>query len=197
MFNRLICVITLISLSLLTACQSPQEAQIRFDNNADFGSIKTFAWVTDQPLAFHRLDKATIAPELEEKLKTYTRAVLINKGLTFIENPELADIAVSFSVGSRIIKVPTLDRYPPAISGEDLYESGLNDRLRAYNMIDKTYLEGQICVDFHSISRKQTLWHGTVPDIRLTSEELFDESLLELILDKILAEFPPKTKFTP
>ena len=180
-----------VMLIWLAGCQSVEQAQVQYDAGADYSNVHTFTWITDRPLGFHRIDPGTtVNPALEASLKKNTREYLEQKGFRFVDTLDDADLAISFSVGSQIWRPPPRNRYPNAISGDE------GDIWTGYwagaTVEDVDYLEGQICVYVHDVGTGNTIWHGTVRDIRLESEDIFDEAVVEKILGKILAEFPPQ-----
>ncbi len=184
-------IVVVLGLAGLAGCQSMERAQVQYDSGADYSEVSTFTWITSRPLAFHRIDPAAdVNPMLESSLKRHTRDFLTRKGFRYVDNLDEADLAISFSVGARTWRPTIRNRYPVAVS-EDERDAWVGYWLDA-TIDDLDYLEGQVCVDVHDTSTRQTIWHGTVRDIRLESEAVFDDATVKTIVGKIIDEFPPQ-----
>ncbi len=175
---------------ILSGCSTLEPAVVQYDSGADYQGLQSFTWITDRPLAFHQVDQnAIVDPVLESSLKKISGDLLAAKGFHFVNNLEDADLAVSFSVGARTRKLAPRDRFPDAISGDE------RDEWLGYwadsNIESVDYLEGQICIEFHDVRTRKPIWHGTVRDILLDSGEVFDESVVQTVVVKILDKFPP------
>ncbi len=175
---------------VLTGCSTLEQADVQYDSGADYSGMQSFTWITDRPLAFHQVDPSAIVdPILESSLMKISAQLLQDKGFRFVNNLEEADLAVSFSVGARSRKLASRDRSPDAISGDE------RDEWLGYwadsNIQNVDYLEGQICIEFHDVKSRKPIWHGTVRDILLDSDEVFDESVVQNLVVKILDKFPP------
>ena len=92
----------LVSLGLLVivGCAATTPINTDYDPSIQFGKYKTFAFISDHPLLREESAGAG-SPLLEGRLMNVTENVLSARGFTRVADPESADIAVAFTIGSR------------------------------------------------------------------------------------------------
>jgi len=74
--------------------------QSDYDPTANFASYRSFAFISEHPMIVTE-SQAMVNPLLEGRIMNAIRGNLSTHGLRYAEDPETADLAVSFSVGSR------------------------------------------------------------------------------------------------
>lgn len=178
----------LAALLLLSACGSTPPI-IDYDSSIDFGSYKSYAFISDHPLMTD-VGSATASPLLEGRLMRHADEVLQARGFTKVENPEAADFAIGFTVGSRDkVRVNSYpEPYRPYYGGWGWggpYYAG------ASNVDVQQYTEGTLAIDVYDVSGHKPAWHG-VATRRITDSmrRSPDESVAEIVSD-ILLGFPP------
>jgi len=98
----------LLIVSVFAGCASTPPV-IDFDPSADFTQYTSFAFISEHPLI--RTEGAESAsPLLEGRLMQTTEDVLTAGGIKRVEDAELADITIAFTVGGRD-KIQ-VNRYP-------------------------------------------------------------------------------------
>lgn len=175
--------------ALLVACGSTPPV-IDYDKSANFSGYKTYAFISDSPM-MRAPDSPPGSPLLEGRLIRLTDDALQAKGFRKLDNPEQADFAVGFTVGARDkIKVNSYpEPYRPYYGGWGgwgaPYYGGGN------NVDVQQYTEGSLAIDIYDVADHKPVWHG-VAKKRITDKmrQNPDESL-GVIVDEILAGFPP------
>lgn len=152
------------------------------DPAVDFSGYETFTWIDDNPLV--RTDtQRPLSPFIEQRLMTAARSGLTERGLRFVEDPQAADLAVAFTIGSRqglrVTEYPTTQWNHP-------WRGGWRD-----GMVRTTpYTEGQLAIDIFDVETSRPIWHGTVSR-RLTGRERAEPGeVLENAVHAILRRFP-------
>ncbi len=172
---------------LLAACQTSPVAQYDYDESLDFSRYSSFSWVSDSPLSFHSMT-AHASPMLEERLKESARVAFQERGLTFVDDRDQADLLLSFTVGSRDRIL--LEGYPQPSIYVDGYSDGAywvdNSRLLG------KFVEGQVCVDLFERQSGRPVWHGTVREPVSEQEVEFWREQIDGIVRSIAEGYPPE-----
>lgn len=179
-------------LSLAGGCQSTYLPEVHYDESFDFRQARTFAWMNSSPLSFHPLE-AEVDNTLESSLMYHTANLLERAGLRLVDEVERADLAVSFSVGSRSKRRVERGK-PKAIIGDD-FERWQQQYLLGSGMEGVSYIAGKVCIELYSIDRQRPVWHGMLQDITLGAAADFGDSDLHNILGIILADYPPEEEW--
>ena len=182
---------TLATLSalLLGACSSTPSIRSAYDYNreVDFSSYRTYAFISEHPMAVSEAQGA-VNPLLENRLKEAIRIIMNTKGYSEVSDPEKADMAIGFTVGSRDkIKV---DTYPStfhtgyARRGYYLgYDYGTETRVRQYT-------EGQLAVDVYDVASHHPAYHGVASTRINDSSRANPQETLNAVAAEALAGFP-------
>jgi hypothetical protein len=185
-------ILTFTFVSVLAGCASTPPV-IDFDPSADFTQYKTFAFIGEHPLM--RAEGAeTASPLLEGRLVQTTEDALAAKGLTRIEDAELADITIAFTVGGRDkIQVNSYpEPYRPYYGGG--YRGGWGVPYYGVGTSTSTsvkqYTEGTLAIDVYEVATHKPVWHGKATK-RITKkmQENPQETVVEIV-NNILASFP-------
>ena len=162
-----------------------------YNPSMDFSSYQTFSFISDHPMVVSSAAGA-VNPLLEGRVMKAISMDLSRKGFREVSNPEQADVAISFTVGSREqIKV---DQYPASYrTGYSRYYGrgygygmgyGTETRVRQYT-------EGQLAVDIFDVKTHNPAFHGTATK-RITSGDREDPvETIALIVGEALDGFPP------
>lgn len=182
---RIALFILLVSISL-TGCVAVNQPYIWIDEHADISQAKTFSWIAKHPLGYHQVH-TNVSKGLEDSLMHHTRQLLEARGMVFTPNHLDSDLNISFAVGAKTREIRPISNFPPAISGDDSEAFFLTYDL-GYD-----YIQGQLCIEFHDPLTNAPYWHGTIDDLVLPDQNVFEEETVKKILSLILAEFPDKT----
>lgn len=183
--------VVVVSAVLLSACTGKSyKTYDDYNPNIDFANYQTFSFISDSPMIVSSAQGA-VSPLLQPRLMNAIRADLSRKGFRYVNDPEQADMAISFTVGSRDqIKV---DQYPAS------YRTGYGSYYRGYgygmNYGTETrvrqYTEGQLAIDIFDVRSKTPAFHGTA-STRISSSDREDpETFLNEIVVETLDGFPP------
>ncbi|SFB99730.1 DUF4136 domain-containing protein [Pseudoalteromonas denitrificans] len=174
---------------LLTACAAPGP-NVNFDKNPNINisSAKTFAWLKESK-ALHI--SAGFNPIVKVRIDKAIEQALENKGYTFVTDTSKADLAVSYTVGSRD-KIQ-IDSYPATFQGGFGWGRGYYGRYGRIGMSTEThvrnYTQGELAIDIYDVKTKQPAWHGWATK-KLTKDDKENiEGLIKLIVSSTLANF--------
>jgi len=174
---------------LLTACATPG-LKVNFDKNPNFniGSAKTFAWLKESKAlhitaGFNPITKARIDKTIEE--------TFINKGYKLVSDVTTADLAISYTVGSR--NQIQVDSYPATFQGGFGWGRGYYGRYGSVGMSTEThvrnYTQGELAIDIYDVKSKQPAWHGWATK-KITQDDKEDiVTLINLVVTSTLANF--------
>ena len=179
--------INTLLLVALTGCFAINQPYIWKDERVDVSKAQTFSWIAEHPLGYHQIH-TNVSKNLEESLMRNTREILEANGMTYTDNHLDSDLNISFAIGAKTREIRPISNFPPAISGDDS-EAFLTRYDLGYD-----YIEGQLCIEFHDPSTNQPYWHGTIDDIVLPDENVFEDETVQKILTLILAEYPAVAK---
>jgi hypothetical protein len=135
--------------------------------------------------------QGAVSPLLEGRIMNAVRADLSRKGFRYVPDPEQADMAISFTVGSRDqIRV---DQYPAT------YRTGYGSYYRSYGYgmtygtetRVRQYTEGQLAIDIFDVRSKNPAFHGSA-STRINNSDREDiETFINNIVVETLDGFPP------
>lgn len=173
---------------MLSACASGPNVYTDFDPQQDFSEYKTFTWISDQPLKMQT--EAIISPLVEKRIINAVKATMEAKGYIYVEFLDDADMALSFTVGSRE-KIRTL--IEPNFMVTNAWRWGghyWGFNAPVYTESTRIYNEGSLAIDVFDNVRKQPVWHG-VSSKNLTRERKAGEAeFINQAVTNTLASFP-------
>lgn len=151
--------IILLTVVLLGAvsCVSTYEAKVNFDRNTEIETIhyKTFAWLTSSKIVSMPADTN---PIMKTRIDNAIENAFVKKGYQLIQDPEKADFALSYSVGSRDqIKVTS---YPAMYQGRMGWGRGYYGGSMGTETHVSQYTEGKLAIDIFDVKTHQPVWHG-------------------------------------
>lgn len=181
-------------LLLSTGCASGFKARHDHDPTADFGSYKTFAWISEHPMTVGPTSTIS-SPMLEPRIMSAVEAELKRKGYSRVGTPETADFVLAFTIGSRDqIKVdsyPTMAggvgyAYPRhwGVWGGAYYGYGTETKVRQYT-------EGMLAIDIFDSAERRPVWHGVASKSISASDRENASETIRAAVEAILAGFPP------
>ncbi len=181
----------------ISACATQLKSSVDVADHAMFGELKTYAWITDQPMfASNAASPEVVNPLNELRIRRSVEKQLANKGYRKASIDQ-ADFVVAFTLGARD-RVRVQQHYNDFGYGYYGYHHGFsrfNRFGRGFNGFGpsvsvRTFTEGTLAVDIFENTDKEAIWHGSASK-RLSRDhgtrELIDEAVTAL-----LAEFPDR-----
>ena len=181
----------------ISACATPLKKSVDVADQAEFGELKTYAWITDQPLfTSNAASPEVINPLNKQRIRTAVEVQLENKGYQRVSIDQ-ADFVVAFTLGARD-RVRVQQHYTDFGYNYYGYHRGFSRFGRfgrgfggfGSSVSVRTFTEGTLVVDIFENTEKEAIWHGSATK-RLSG----DDAALELIdeaVTSLLAEFPDR-----
>ncbi len=195
--SKLRTALSLLLVLSISACATTLKSSVDVADHAEFGELKTYAWITDQPFfTSNAVSPEVINPLNEQRIRTAVEEQLQNKGYRQVSIDQ-ADFVVAFTLGARD-RVRVQQYYNDFGYNYYGYHHGFSrfSRFgRGYNGFGpsvsvRTFTEGTLVVDIFEHTVKEAIWHGSATK-RLSRDngtrELIDEAVMTL-----LAEFPDR-----
>jgi len=181
-FTRSLAVVVLAA--LVMGCAS-MTVRSDYDRAAVFGTFRTFAWISGDPLIRPPGAGTEVSPLNIRRIREAIEAELTAKGFTEIDDSPAADFTVSFTVGARdrieVQSYPVL--YHRAWTWGGAYFGPQVDVHR--------YREGVLSIDIFDGRTRQPVWHGSARK-QVTGADISDpEPAIKRAVAAILAKFPP------
>jgi hypothetical protein len=188
-FHRLVLA---VGLAVLAACTTTPKITSYHDYNpaVNFAGLRTWSFISANPMIVSS-SAGAVNPLLENRIMNAVRANMESKGLSYVGDPETADVVVSFTVGARDqIKV---DQYPAnyRMSYSRYYRNygfgmsyGTETRVRQYT-------EGQLAVDIFDVDSRVPAYHGSASTRLTSSDRENPQPLINRVVTEALQGFPP------
>ena len=183
----------------ISACATTLKSSVDVADHAEFGELKTYAWITDQPFfASNAASPEVINPLNEQRIRTAVEQQLQNKGYRQVSIDQ-ADFVVAFTLGARD-RVRVQQYYNNFGYNYHGYHRGFSRFGRfgrgfggfGSSVSVRTFTEGTLVVDIFENAENEAIWHGSATK-RLSRDngtrELIDEAVMTL-----LAEFPDRVE---
>ena len=170
--------------ALVTGCAS-MTIRSDYDRTINFGTYRTFAWVSSDPLIRPLGAEPTVSPLNIRRIREAIEAGLTARGFTEINDSPAADFALSFTVGAR-------DRIE-AQSYPVLYRGvwGWGGMYYGPQMDVHSYREGVLSIDIFDGRTRQPVWHGSARKQITGADVSNPEPAIKQAVAAILAKFPP------
>jgi hypothetical protein len=189
--------LSLLFVLSISACAAQLKSSVDIAEQAEFGELKTYAWISDQPMfASNAAAPEVVNPLNEQRIRTAVEDQLQNKGYRKVSIDQ-ADFVVAFTLGARE-RVRIQQHYNDFGYNYYGYHHGFNRFSRfgrgfggfGSSVSVRTFTEGTLVVDIFENTEKEAIWHGSATK-RLSGDgatlELIDEAVTTL-----LAEFPDR-----
>ncbi len=192
--------LSLLLVLSISACATTLKSSVEVAEHAEFGELKTYAWITEQPFfTSNAASPEVINPLNEQRIRTAVEQQLQNKGYRRVSIDQ-ADFVVAFTLGARE-RVRVQQYYNDFGYRYYGYHHGFS-RFGRFGRFGRgfdgfgpsvsvqTFTEGTLVVDIFENTEKEAIWHGSATK-RLSRDngtlELIDEAVTTL-----LAEFPDR-----
>ncbi len=195
--SKLRTALSLLVVLSISACATTLKSSVDVAEHAEFGELKTYGWITDQPMfTSNAASPEVINPLNEQRIRTAVEQQLQNKGYRKVAIDQ-ADFVVAFTLGARE-RVRVRQYYNDFGYNYYGYHHGFSRFGRFGRGFDRfgpsvsvrTFTEGTLVVDIFENTEKEAIWHGSATK-RLSRDngtlELIDEAVTTL-----LAEFPDR-----
>lgn len=178
--------LSLLLVTLLTACATPMRARSDYDSRNDFSRYQSFAWIAEDPLITPRDSGVQVSPLNRRRIVEAIESQLASKGFRKAADTSGADFILSFTVGAR--ERIDVQSYPVRYHGY----WGWGRAYVGYEADVSTYRQGTLAIDVFDASSNQPVWHGWATK-RITDRDV--ETAAQQIpaaVAAILADFPPR-----
>ncbi len=201
--SKLRTALSLLLVLSISACAAQLKSSVDVAEHAEFGELKTYAWITDQPLfTSNAASPDVVNPLNEQRIRTAVEQQLGNKGYRRV-GIDQADFVVAFTLGARD-RVRVRQHYNDFGYNYYGYHHGFSrfSRFGGFGRFGRgfngfgssvsvrTFTEGTLVVDIFENTGNEAIWHGSATK-RLSRDngtlELIDEAVTAL-----LAEFPDR-----
>ncbi len=163
-----------------------------YNPSVDFASYRTWSFISSRPMIVATTTGA-VNPLLEDRIMRAISSEMDRKGFRQVDDPESADVVISFTVGSR--DQVKIDQYPAS------YRVGYSRYYRGYGYGTsygtetrvRQYTEGQLAIDIFEVEDHIPAFHGSASK-RLTSRDRDNpEALISAVVTEALLGFPPES----
>ncbi|MEE4203624.1 MAG: DUF4136 domain-containing protein [Halieaceae bacterium] len=184
---------------LLTACVTTPKPVVDYDPGYDFSQVKSFSWYEksgkvsgDNPLEMTDFQK--------ERVNTALSRALQAKGLTYVEDPDAADVLLSWHVNINS-KTDVRTYSTPNMNMGIAMGYGRYNRYAMYTCFTcardtdvrvTEYNEGTFIVDLIDPKKQQSVWRS-VTQSRVNEDNIRDQATLDDAATRILSVFPPSS----
>jgi len=186
--------LSLLLVLSISACATQLKSSVDVADHAEFGELKTYAWITDQPLfTSNAASPEVVNPLNEQRIRTAVEEQLENKGYRKVAIDQ-ADFVVAFTLGARE-RVRVQQYYNDFGYNYYGYHHGFSRFNRGYNGFGpsvsvRTFTEGTLVVDIFENTEKEAIWHGSAT--KRLSRDNGARQLIDEAVTTLLAEFPDR-----
>ncbi len=183
-----------VCLGLMTACSSVS-VSTDYDKDQAFSSLKTYRWHPAESKV-KSSDARIVNPIMDARIKGAIDKQLALQG--FNKQSPQSDFIVNYSVTTQDkVDFDTYNTYSGFGPGWGWHGSyghrGMNIGMSSTQTVAKTYQKGTLVIDIINSKNNKLIWRGLgskkLPST--SSAEQMDE-LISLVVNSILAHFPPK-----
>jgi len=176
----------------VASCSSSSGIKSFHDYNpsADFASYRTWSFISERPMIVSQA-AGMVNPLLEGRIMRAIHSEMDRKGFSYVTDPESADIAISFTVGSR--DQVKIDQIPSS------YRTGYSRYHRGYGYGGsfgtetrvRQYTEGQVAIDIFEVQSHTPAFHGSATKRLSSSDRDNPEELISSVVSEAMLGFPP------
>ena len=196
---RRVCLLIMALVSLgLAACASTFEASYDSDPSQDFTVYKTYGWISENPMILGSSDRVP-NPLLQPKIMTAVESAMTMKGYTKVDDPETADFALSFTVGSR--EEIRVDSYPSTYAGYgragypawggSYYGYGYGGMGMSTSTQVRQTTKGMLGLDVFDVETRRPVFHAVATKTISDSDRKKMDETVQAAVDAVMAAFPP------
>jgi len=195
--SKLRTALSLLVVLSISACATTLKSTVDVAEHAEFGELRTYAWITNQPMfASNAASPEVVNPLNEQRIRTAVEEQLQNKGYRKV-NIDQADFVVAFTLGARD-RVRVQQYYNDF--GYNYY--GYHHGFRRFGRFGRgfggfgpsvsvrTFTEGTLVVDIFENTGKEAIWHGSAT--KRLSRDNGTLGLIDEAVTVLLAEFPDR-----
>ncbi len=190
-------VLSLLLVLSISACATTLKSSVDVADHAEFGALKTYAWITDQPFfTSSAASPEVINPLNEQRIRAAVEEQLQNKGYRQVSIDQ-ADFVVAFTLGARQrVRVQQYYNdfgynyygYHHGFSRFGRFGRGFNGFGSSVSV--RTFTEGTLVVDIFDNTEKEAIWHASAT--RRLSRDKGARQLIDEAVTALLAEFPDR-----
>jgi len=178
----------------ISACATTLKSTVDVADHAEFGELRTYAWITNQPMfVSNAASPEVVNPLNEQRIRTAVEEQLQNKGYQKVTIDQ-ADFVVAFTLGARE-RVRVQQYYNDFGYNYYGYHHGFGRFGRGFggfgpSVSVRTFTEGTLVVDIFENTEKEAIWHGSAT--KRLSRDNGTRQLIDEAVTTLLAEFPDR-----
>lgn len=175
-----------ITFIFLIGCAA-QQAKVDFDQNTEINTLnyKTFAWLTNSKIIGA---SPTLNPVMKGRVDEAIENSFIKRGYQLVNDPEKADFAISYTMGSRDKMHVT--QYPAMYQGNMRWGRGYYGGMgMATETHVSQYTEGKLAIDIFDVKSHQPVWHGWATKRISSSDKEDPNKTITTIVEQVIAQF--------
>lgn len=184
----------LIAATIVAAASCSTSSGIKsfhdYNPSADFASYRTWSFMSARPMIVSQV-AGMVNPLLEGRIMRAVTSEMDRKGFRYVDDPEGADVVISFTVGSR--EQVKIDQYPSSYrTGYSRYHRGYGYGM-SYGTETRVrqYTEGQVAIDIFEVKNHTPAFHGSATKRLTSSDRDNPEALINAVVTEALLGFPP------
>ena len=187
--DRLVPTLAVLLVSLFAAGCATILTGAHFDETADFGKIRSFSWIDEDP----HIDASVrsglaISPLTHAKIQDAIRKGLQERGYAFVEERGEADVVIAYTIGTR--QEVSISSYPDPYYGPwGWHVSGSNYYIN--EVTTHSYTTGTLGVDVFDNETKKPVWHGWAEKTITMGDREDPTPTITTGVTKMLESFPP------
>ncbi len=192
--------LSLLVVLSISACATTLKSSVDVADHAEFGELRTYAWITDQHMfVSNAASPEVINPLNEQRIRSAVERQLQTKGYRKVSIDQ-ADFVVAFTLGARE-RVRVQQYYNDFGYHYYGYHHGFSrfNRFSRYgrgfnafgpSVSVRTFTEGTLVVDIFENTENQAIWHGSAS--KRLSRDNGTRQLIDEAVTALLAEFPDR-----
>ena len=155
--------LSLLVVLMVSACATTLKSSVDVADHAEFGELRTYAWITDLPMfASNVASPEVVNPLNEQRIRTAIEEQFENKGYRKVTIDQ-ADFVVAFTLGARdrvrVQQYYSDFGYHHGFGRFDRFGRGFNGFGPSVSV--RTFAEGTLVVDIFENTEKKAIWHGS------------------------------------
>lgn len=185
--NKVTFLAVLLALFIGGCSSNPTPAKVNFDQNTEISTLnyQTFAWLAASKIV--RMPEG-LNPIMKARVDEAIEQAFIKRGYQLVKDPESADFAISYSIGSREkIKVSS---YPATYQGRSRWGRGYYGGMATETHV-RQYTEGSLAIDIFDVQSHQPVWHGWATKRISSSDKEKEETIkmINTIVEQVVSQF--------
>lgn len=197
------CSMLILALFAFGGCASKPDTQVFYDESISFQEYKTVSWHPQTPVDTSEFN-GNLPLILQNKIMQEAESIITERGLTFLSDPENADLIVRVTVGKRSqlnIKKERIQTYDEVAvvthtgpRGRFFIQQGayIPGDVETFDVIEQ-YTEGSLAIDFYDNGTSKPVWSGHIKnEVDMSLAPKTRQERIKIAVIEMMKDFPPK-----